>query len=382
MHRLTTNLLLPVLFTGMACTGAPTAPTVEAADQASDELRGPGARATDARVPELGDDLSVLDSSWAWLSDGIFIAEAQQGPVIEAKFELNDAGALSLSLYPTGKSLDVDAERNIFQELAGDPTTPYFEGSLEVFADREHLLRSARDLTLIQLSRKSLAEVVEAESARGFVYWAIPTIRDGRAGFGAYTYNGHGPRYRFIDGGGSTRRSSLRLREILGGPGSSATDARVPELGEDLSVLRRATVKMGDALAQAESEHGPVIEAKYELDDQGNLSLSIYPIGKGLGLDAERNTFFELAGDPTGEAFAPEISEFDVPDAEHLTRSARDLTIVQTAGLSLREAVGSVERAVPGGFVYWAIPTIRDTRSGFGIYVLDVDGVSHYYFVS
>ena len=37
---------------------------------------------------------------------------------------------------------------------------------------------------------------------------------------------------------------------------------------------------------------------------------------------------------------------------------------------------------VPGGFVYWAIPTIRNARSGYGVYVYGADKKSHYFFVS
>jgi hypothetical protein len=76
------------------------------------------------------------------------------------------------------------------------------------------------------------------------------------------------------------------------------------------------------------------------------------------------------------------MSEFAAPDAEHLTRSSRDLTIVQTAALSLRDAVDLAEWTVPGGFVFWAIPTIRNTRSGYGVYVYGADSEVHYLFIS
>jgi len=139
---------------------------------------------------------------------------------------------------------------------------------------------------------------------------------------------------------------------------------------------------MSQALAQLEPKHGPAIEAKFEIGDDKKLSLSIYPTGKGIGVDAERNTFFEAAGDPTQASFNPDVSEFKVPDAEHLTRSARDLTLVQTASLTLREAVSAAQKMVPGGIVYWAIPTIRNVRSGYGVYVYGADKKSHYFFVS
>src|SRR5262245_12367623 len=60
------------------------------------------------------------------------------------------------------------------------------------------------------------------------------------------------------------------------GPGKKATDARVPELGNDPSIVRSSKISMADAIAQTEAEHGPVIEAKFELNDDNQLSLSVY----------------------------------------------------------------------------------------------------------
>jgi hypothetical protein len=139
---------------------------------------------------------------------------------------------------------------------------------------------------------------------------------------------------------------------------------------------------MADALAQVEAANGGIIEAKFELGDDGKLSLSIYPVGQGLDVDAERNKFFEASGDPTADTFQPSLAEFTVPDVEHLTRSSRDLTIVQAASLSVRDAADVAQLAMPDGFVFWVIPTIRDTRAGYGVYVYGSDGKPHYFFIS
>jgi hypothetical protein len=347
----------------------------------ADELRGPGRFASDARRPEIGNDIRVLENAKVTMAQGIAAAETT-GPVIEAKYELDGSGALSLSTYPIGSPLSVDAERQVFQELAGDPTKSSFTGNVEAFTDQEHLTRSARDLTLIQLSKKSLSDAVSEGSKRGFVYWAIPTMRLGNAGYGVYVKRGGRSEYKFIDGDGNRGHNFWWPADLGTGPGAAATDARHPEL-PDLQVLKSSKISMFDALVKAEAKHGKTIEAKYELDDQGKLSLSIYPVGKGLDVDAERNTFFELAGDPTKKTFDPSKTEFEVPDAEHLTRSARELTIVQAAGIDLVSAVFFAELAMPeGSIVYWAIPTIRDTRAGYGVYVLGTDGKSHYFFIS
>jgi hypothetical protein len=349
---------------------------------AEDELKGPGALATDKRVPEMGDDLRILKSAKLTMAQGVALA-SKTGPVIEAKFEIGDDKKLSLSLYPAGKDASFDAERNVFQELAGDPTVTPFQTNLEVFADQEHLTRSARDLTLLQLSSITLADAVyEGAEDGGTVYWAIPTIRRGRAGFGVYSAYGAKSKYRFIDGQGSWDSNYWDPCDLGTGPGAGATDARTPELGDDLSVLLTSKTTMSQALAKMEAKYGGLIEAKFEIGDDGKLSLSIYPTGKGVSVDAERNTFFELAGDPTASTYAPTLTEFKVPDVEHLTRSARDLTLVQTASITLREAVAVAERSLRGGFVYWAIPTIRDTRAGYGVYVYGRDHQSHYFFIS
>jgi hypothetical protein len=341
--------------------------------------------ASDARRPEMGDDLNVLRTSKVTMAQGL--AEAGKlGPVIEAKFEIGGDGKLSLSTYPVGKSLAFDSERNVFQELAGDPTmSGPFSGALEPFHDLEHLTRSSRDLTLRQLSAISLEDAVSEVNWFADVYWAIPTVQEGRAGYGIWALVGDGNDaegvYYFIDGQGSNARQTA---DLGAGPGSGASDARTPELGTNPSVARQSKVKMSAALRKLANSHkyGGFTEAKFELDDNGTLSLSIYPVKEALDVDAERQTFFELAGDPTLTTFAPTESTFAVPDEEHLTRAARDLTIVQTARMSLLDAVTKAESKFSGGFVYWAIPTVRGTRSGFGVYILDSNNMTHYLFIS
>src|SRR5262249_93064 len=161
-------------------------------------------------------------------------------------------------------------------------------------------------------------------SAMGKVFWTIPTIKNKRAGYGVYALSRKGQQvYRFIDGQGSSESTTEDcLEEIGSGPGAAATDARTPELGKDLTVVRQSRISMGDALGRMESQHGPAIEAKFEIGDDGKLSLSIYPVGHGIAMDPERNTFFELAGDPTAAQYAPDKSEFKMPDFEHVSRSA------------------------------------------------------------
>jgi hypothetical protein len=369
-----------------ACSAAPAAD--DSATTGEDLSSGPGARATDARAPELGGDPTLVNQSQISLADGVAQVTAANGAVVEAKFELADDGkSVSLSIYPVKNGLGKDSERNVFQEASGDPTQASWTPDLATFDDDEHVLRSSRDLTLVQLSRIGVGDAIRRSQGMGKVFWTIPTLRNKRAGYGVYALDRRGREvYKFVDGQGSDDSTTdcwFGLDEIGPGPGDGATDARVPELGDDLTIVRQSKVSMADALAQMEAQNGPAIEAKFELADDGkSLSLSIYPVGKGLALDAERNTFFELSGDPTAATYAPDKSQFAMPDFEHVSRSARDLTLVQAASLSVREAVDAVNEAMPDGFVFWVIPTIRDTRAGYGVYTLGKDDKPHYYFVS
>ncbi len=330
--------------------------------------------ATDARRPELGEDPTVMNTATITMAEGLR-ASASIGPVIEAKFEVKK-GKLLLSTYPV-TSVALDAERTTFLELKGDATQPWAPPT-ETFHDFKHLTRSSRDLTLIQLSQLSLEDAVAEVDPFGTVYWAIPTIQDMRAGYGVWALVDDQPFYSFIDGAGSSAHQTIDLGT---GPGPEATDLRVPKL-PDPTVVRTAQVSMSTALNQTLEKYPGVIEAKYEIGGDGKLVLSIYPVKEPLSIDAERQTFFELQGDPTAATYVATETKFDVPDEEHVNRSARDLTLVQTQSMSLSDAVTEAESEISGGIVYWAIPTIRDTRSGYGVYVLAPDDSVHYLFIS
>jgi hypothetical protein len=333
--------------------------------------------ATDARTPELAHAADALASKIS-MADAAAQVETATGTLIESKFEPDDSGKLSLSLYPLGKPVGVDAKNNTFQEASGDPTAMPFAPGLEVFHDFEHLTRSTRDLTLVQLSQLTVRDAITHGAELGFVYWAIPTMQDGRAGYGVYGVRPDGNSgYEFVDGRGSRKR---QVTDLGAGP-TTPTDDRVVELGADVTIVRNSKISMLDAITRAETGATKIVEAKFELGDDGKLSLSIYPV-KDFHLDAERNELGELSGDPTAATWAPDYAKFDVPDEEHVTTAARDLTLVQAAGMNLKSAVQRAEYRFPGGFVYWAIPTRQGTRAGYGVYVLDADNHSHYLFIS
>jgi hypothetical protein len=115
------------------------------------------------------------------LVEGIKQAEQKDGTAISAKFEFED-GKLWLSVYTARAGRAPDAEHNTLIELKGEPTATAWKPNVEVFEDKKHLTRSAAQLTLMQLSKKSLPELITGASTRqkGTAYSAIPALKDGQ----------------------------------------------------------------------------------------------------------------------------------------------------------------------------------------------------------
>ena len=116
------------------------------------------------------------------LLEGIAQAEKENGLAISAKFEFED-GKLNLSVYTAKQGRGVDAEHNTLMELGGDASAAKWTPEAEVFKDKEHLTRSATHLTLMQLTKMTLAECIEKAAAaqKGTVYSAIPAVKAGKA---------------------------------------------------------------------------------------------------------------------------------------------------------------------------------------------------------
>lgn len=136
---------------------------------------------TSLMAAEGGSEVAIrLKSSKLDLLQGIAQAEKTQGKAISAKFEMKD-GVLMLSIYTARAGLGTDPEHNVLVELIGDATIPSWAPKTEVFADAEHLKRSAMHLTLVQSSKLSLTDAIRraASATGGQVYSAIPAIRAG-----------------------------------------------------------------------------------------------------------------------------------------------------------------------------------------------------------
>jgi hypothetical protein len=172
--------------------------------------------------------------------------------------------------------------------------------------------------------------------------------------------------------------SLAALATVLSSALASAPRSRTPD-AKAVPLLGTAKVTLVQGIKQVQAKYGPAIEAKFELDDSGALSLSVYPAAKGLRNDAEFNVFEEASGSPTGASWKASIEVFK--DREHLTRSAFDLTIMQLSKIDLATAVQRALAKQPGT-PYWAIPALQGKQPVIGVYIRSSDGKSHHLFVA
>jgi hypothetical protein len=123
-----------------------------------------------------------LPESKHTLVDGIHQAEQSSGAAISAKFEFED-GKFWMSVYTAKDGRARDAEHNTLMELKGEPNGATWKPDTEVFADKAHLTRAAAQLTLMQLTKTSLADIVKkaASGQPGTPYSAIPAVKDGKS---------------------------------------------------------------------------------------------------------------------------------------------------------------------------------------------------------
>ena len=124
-----------------------------------------------------------------------------------------------------------------------------------------------------------------------------------------------------------------------------------------LKVLPTSKISLSEGIVQAAKGTATAISAKFELDDSGKLSLSIYIAEEGIAKDVEHNTFKEVSGDPTAEKWAPE-SEV-VKDADDLKAAKDQLKILSGTKLSLLDFISMAQKDRQG-IVFSAIPTIEN----------------------
>ena len=143
---------------------------------------GLAAEQADAETAKL---LAALPSAKFSLSSSLMQVTKGSEVPISAKYEMDDHGKLSLSVYTAEKGLGVEPDKNVLKEVAGSPEKASWNPETEVFKDVEHVARASEHLVLNALSQKSLLALVKDASARagGTVFSIWPAVEGRKAVF-------------------------------------------------------------------------------------------------------------------------------------------------------------------------------------------------------
>jgi hypothetical protein len=146
-----------------------------------------------SRAETKDDDLALckeITKTKASLSDGIRHASTSATP-ISAKFEFDEKGKLSLSVYTAGKGTGVDAEGNVLKEWAGTPEEGQWTPAAEIFKDIAHVARASEQRTLMALTSKTLVEIAAKADREnlGSTYSITPALKGRKAYFDVWLLN-------------------------------------------------------------------------------------------------------------------------------------------------------------------------------------------------
>lgn len=140
-----------------------------------------------------------------------------------------------------------------------------------------------------------------------------------------------------------------------------------------LQVLNNSKVGMTEGVQQLTKGGEAAISAKYELDDNKKLSLSVYTAEKGLGKDPEHNVLKEFSGSPEQTPWSPQAEVFkDIP---HVSRASGQLSLMALAKHSLADFVTMAQKQHKGK-VFSANPEVQNHRPVLVVLIADKDKVN------
>ena len=160
---------------------------------------------------------------------------------------------------------------------------------------------------------------------------------------------------------------------VIAMPQSSLAKQDAKETTALLQVLTNSKVGMAEGVQQLTKGGEAAISAKYELDDNKKLSLSVYAAEKGLGEDPEHNVLKEFSGSPEKAPWTPEAEVFkDIP---HAVRASGHLTLMALAKHSLADFITMAQKQHKGK-VFSAIPEVQNHRPVLVVLIADKDKVN------
>lgn len=137
---------------------------------------------------------------------------------------------------------------------------------------------------------------------------------------------------------------------------SAVTGYTAPQ-GDLAAALSKSKVSLADGARQILSEGEP-LSAKFEFDDDGKLSLSIYVAAKGHAIIpfGEGRVLEEMVGNAEAIPWKPVRQVFK--DVEHVSIASQQLTLMSLAGTAVLDLIDDAQKN-HAGIVFSIAPEIR-----------------------
>lgn len=138
-----------------------------------------------------------------------------------------------------------------------------------------------------------------------------------------------------------------------------------------IPLLSASKLSLVEGIELAQKSHGPATSAKFEVNDEGKLVLSVYTIPEGFGVEPEAATLSEVLMDPTADKPALKLEVF--PDKEHIARAASHMTLFRLSKLSLADVLRSASRETKATPIDVRNPTVRNQRPVAEVVLFDAN---------
>jgi hypothetical protein len=125
--------------------------------------------------------IAAMAKSKLTLAEGIGLA-AKSGVPLSARFDLDDAGRLSLVVVIAAQPVNTEVENNEFRRLAGNPSKAW-QPRASAVRDLPLVARAAQQAVLLAISPLSLADMARKAEAKGAPFTIAPDIRNRRPVF-------------------------------------------------------------------------------------------------------------------------------------------------------------------------------------------------------
>ena len=153
--------------------------------------------------------------------------------------------------------------------------------------------------------------------------------------------------------------------------GASAAVAANHDPKVIIPMLSASKLSLVQGIELAQQAHGPATSAKFEVNDEGKLVLSVYTIPEGFGVEPEKATLSEVLIDPTADQPRLKLEVF--PDKEHIARAASHMTLFRLSKLSLVDVLERASRETKATPIDVRNPTVRDKRPVAEVVLFDAN---------